>query len=69
MNLIAESIQIGQWISNTLLYLGFNGIVIFLGTIGEDILNSSRLARMQESVSVKVVRLKELDPEINDHSA
>ena len=62
MNLITESVQIGQRICNTLLNLGFYGVVVVLGALGEDVLSSSRLARMQKPVSVKVVRLKELDP-------
>ncbi len=40
INLITESVQVGQWIGNALLDLCFNGVVVVLGALGENVLGS-----------------------------
>ena len=43
--------------------LSLDGVVVILGTLGEDVFDAAGLARVKKSVAMKVVRLKEFDPE------
>jgi hypothetical protein len=45
-------------------YLGLDGVVVVLSALGEDVLDTAGLARVEEAIAVKVVRLEELDPAI-----
>ena len=63
VNLITKGVQICKGVWDSLPDLSFDGVVVVLGTLGEDVLNTTGLAHVKQTVPMEVMRLKEFDPE------